>query len=69
MRRAFEIDVLACPQCGGRMELIATIDDPAIVRKILAHLGLPTEVPVARPARPPPDRGGAELVLFSRPLS
>ena len=54
MRRAFEIDVLACPQCGGRMELIATIEDPAVVRKILSHLGLPTETPTTRPARPPP---------------
>jgi Putative transposase len=54
MRRAFEIDVLECPRCGGRMTLIATIDDPAVIRKILAHLGLSTERPDARPARPPP---------------
>ena len=27
MRRVFDIDVLACPRCGGRMRLIATIDD------------------------------------------
>jgi hypothetical protein len=49
MRRAFEVDVLECPRCGGRMELIATIDDPAVVRKILRHLGLPTDGPEARP--------------------
>jgi len=36
------------------MELIATIDDPAVVRKILSHHGLPTEIPTTRPARPPP---------------
>jgi hypothetical protein len=29
MRQPFEIGVLACPQCGGRMELIATIGDCA----------------------------------------
>jgi hypothetical protein len=57
MRRAFEIDVLACPKCGGRMELIATIEEPTVVRKILAHLGLSTALPEARPARPPPDDG------------
>jgi hypothetical protein len=51
MRRAFDIDVLACPRCGGRMRLIATIADPRVIRPILAHLGLPTEVP-----RPPPAR-------------
>jgi hypothetical protein len=57
MRRAFEIDVLACPKCGGRMELISTIEEPAVVRKILAHLGIPTELPTSRAARPPPDDG------------
>jgi hypothetical protein len=41
MRRAFGLDVLRCPRCGGRMTLIATIDDPAIIHRILAHLGLP----------------------------
>jgi uncharacterized protein YbaR (Trm112 family) len=28
MRRAFEIDVLACPRCGGRLRLIATSRTP-----------------------------------------
>jgi hypothetical protein len=41
MRRAFDLDVLRCPRCAGRMQLIATIDDPAVIQKILAHLGLP----------------------------
>ena len=40
MHRAFGIDVLACPQCGGRLRLIATLHDPAVIRKILAHLAL-----------------------------
>ncbi len=49
MRRAFELDVLACPRCGDHMRLIATIEDPRVIRRILAHLGLPTEVPQSRP--------------------
>jgi hypothetical protein len=40
MHRAFSIDVLACPDCGGRLRLIATLHDPVVIRKILAHLGL-----------------------------
>jgi hypothetical protein len=40
MHRAFGIDVLACAQCGGRLRLIATLHDPAVIRKILAHLAL-----------------------------
>ena len=54
MRRAFSLDVLACPRCGQRMRLVATIEDPAVVKKILNRLGLSTEVPEAQPARPPP---------------
>ena len=46
--------VLACPRCGDRLELIALIEDPKVIGRILRHLGVPTEVPTARPARPPP---------------
>ena len=56
MRRAFDFDVLACPHCGGRMRLIATIEDPQVICRILAHLGLPTESPDPSPTRPPPGR-------------
>jgi hypothetical protein len=27
-------------RCGGRLRLIATLHDPAVIRKILAHLAL-----------------------------
>ncbi len=26
MRRVFELDVLACPRCGGRLRLIAVLE-------------------------------------------
>ena len=54
LRRTFEIDVLACPGCGGRLRLLATIEEPEVVRKILSHLGIPTECPEPLPARSPP---------------
>jgi hypothetical protein len=38
MHRAFAIDVLVCGHRGGRLRLIATLHDPAVIRKILAHL-------------------------------
>ncbi len=53
MQRSFGLDVLACPRCGDRLEPIALIEDPTVIRRILGHLGLPTEVPTARPAGPP----------------
>ena len=50
MRRAFEADVLACPRCGGRMTVLATIDDPAVIHRILTHLGLSVDGGEALPA-------------------
>jgi hypothetical protein len=53
MRRVFDLDVLACPRCGGRLRLIATVQDTGAVRTILAHLGLPLS---PAPLRPGPTR-------------
>ena len=50
MRRAFEADVLSCPRCGGRMTVLATIEDPAVIQRILTHLGLSVEAGGALPA-------------------
>jgi len=61
MRRCFGLDVLECPKCFGRMKLIALIEDPAVIKKILEHLNLPSEVPKARSARPPPEQEYREL--------
>jgi len=36
MRRTFAIDVLACPRYGGRLRVIATVEDLVAVRRILA---------------------------------
>ena len=56
MKRTFGLYVLCCPDCGGRMKLIALIKDPSIVRKILEHLKLPTDLTTPLPARPPPEQ-------------
>ena len=51
---SFGVDVLACPRCGGRLRLVALIDETSVIQRILRHLGLPTDVPEPRPARLPP---------------
>ena len=51
LQRVFSIDVLHCNHCGGRRKLIALITDGVVVRKILDHLGLPTEPPILASAR------------------
>jgi uncharacterized protein YbaR (Trm112 family) len=53
LERTFEIDVLACPECGGRLRFLSTIEDRALIRKILGHLRLPVEVAAAAPPLPP----------------
>ena len=55
LQRVFAIDVLRCPDCGGRRELIALLTQQAVVRKILVHLGLATQPPALAPARAPPE--------------
>jgi hypothetical protein len=53
LRRVFAFDVLACPDCGGRLRLLATIEERAVVEKILTHLGLAADPPCPSPARTP----------------
>jgi hypothetical protein len=52
LAKVFDIDVLACPECGGRMMLIAFIAEPTVAKRILDHLRLSTGPPLA------PARGG-----------
>ena len=51
LKRVFAIDMASCPYCGGPLTIIAAIEDPAVIAKILTHLGLPTRVPPRLPAR------------------
>ena len=57
MKRVFEIDILNCEHCGGAVKVIASIEDPAVIKQILAHLERRAEpaTPAFRPfARAPP---------------
>ena len=38
LKRVFNIDVETCDKCGGDVRIIASIEDPAVILKILAHL-------------------------------
>jgi hypothetical protein len=54
LARTFAVDVLACPECHGRMRLLAMVEDPANVARTLAAVGEATEVPPRSPGRGPP---------------
>lgn len=53
MRRAFEIDVLECPKCRGRLKFLACITEREVITAILRCLHLPDAAPKIAPARSP----------------
>jgi len=53
MRRAFDIDILACPRCGNRGCACSTIEDRRVVEQILTHLVLLNGPVRADPVQPP----------------
>ncbi|MBM3860227.1 MAG: hypothetical protein FJ395_11325 [Verrucomicrobia bacterium] len=40
IKRAWGVDPLLCPKCGGQMRLISLIEDAPVIEKILRHLDL-----------------------------
>ena len=38
LKRVFNIDIETCSACGGTVKVIACIQDPAVIDKILTHL-------------------------------
>ena len=40
LKRVFAIEIEKCEKCGGKVNIIASIEDPEVIEKILKHLGL-----------------------------
>ncbi len=38
LKRVFSIDIETCSACGGAVKVIACIEDPVVIDKILTHL-------------------------------
>jgi hypothetical protein len=38
LKRAFDIDIKVCEACGGAAKVIACIDDPGVINKILLNM-------------------------------
>ena len=60
LKRVFNIDIEVCSKCGGAVKVIACIEDPMVIDKILTHLDKRTPLgePVALPQpRAPPQAG------------
>ena len=56
LKRVFDIDIEHCV-CGGKLKLIAVIEEPAVIEKILTHLGLSPQ--------PPPRAKARRVALFA----
>jgi hypothetical protein len=63
LKRVFNIDIEICNSCGGPVKIIACIEDPVVIKKILAHLGSSKDTSTA-PAHLPPSRGPPQARLF-----
>ena len=64
LKRVFDIDIETCPECGGAVKVIACIEDPVVIKKILTHLdekAAVTETIRLPECRAPPQPGVFEL--------
>jgi len=71
IKKAWGVDPLLCPKCGGQMRLISPIEDDQTVEKILRHLdlmGRPSPVNRSRPASAARTRVHPGTVLRRHPL-
>jgi len=60
LKRVFSIEIETCSACGGAVKVIACIEDPAVIQKILSHLkGMAALEPLSLlpTARAPPGFG------------
>jgi hypothetical protein len=52
LKRVFAIEIETCEKCGGNVKIIACIEDPVAIERILKHLGL-DQASQARNRSPP----------------
>ena len=62
LKRVFNIDIETCKSCGGTVKIIACIEDPLVIKKILTHLERKDACGAAR--RLPPCRAPPQANLF-----
>jgi hypothetical protein len=55
LKRVFAIDIETCPDCGGTLRVIACIEDPPLIAKILGHVRARRQKP-SKPGRGRRDR-------------
>ena len=66
LKRVFRIDIEHCGVCGGILRVIACIETPEVIERILDHLATPNTA-CDSPRAPPLRASGAELPLSPSP--
>ena len=83
LKRVFKMDVETCEICGGTMRVIASREDPAVIKRFLAPLEngrgvaqhpehpprAPPQLTLTRPRRPRRPRSVPELCVLGSTLS
>jgi hypothetical protein len=62
LKRVFGIEIETCEQCGGAVKVIASIEDPLVIQKILSHLNTKNDEVVE--LLPPQSRTPPQISLF-----
>lgn len=61
LKRVFRIEIERCERCGGRVTILASVEDAAVAGRILAYVeqGVVRSavLTLAHPARGPPGQG------------
>lgn len=67
IRKVYETDPMVCPRCEYPMRVIASIENPTVIRRILEHLGLWLANARAEPrAHSPPVHSSSSDAFFSQ---
>jgi len=59
LKRVFGIDIATCQECGGAVKVTACIEDPVVIKQILAYLekaGSEESTHLLPQSRAPPQR-------------
>lgn len=55
LKRVFAIDIENCPNCRGKLRVIACIDDPPLIAKVLGHVRSRAPATATQARGPPAD--------------
>lgn len=59
LKRVFGIDIDQCARCGGKLKVIASIEEPGVIARILAHI---------QKTAPDPQQAGLPLGARAPPI-